>query len=129
MMQKVNKGFKVKETLNPFKGLSDVVFFCVVFDRKLVSQTFYANEIEDELRFRNMLDFPFHCTIKYKNAIVEIEKIRQKDVIYPHACNEMGENRSFPNLHVMDGVWKIASDHCHMKMKVFLITANFYDRK
>jgi hypothetical protein len=53
-------------------------FCCVVFDRKLVSQIFYANEIEDELRSRNMLDFPFHCTIKYKNAMLKLRKYDKK---------------------------------------------------
>jgi hypothetical protein len=119
----------LKETLNSFKGLTEKVFCSVVFDRKLVSQTFYANEIDNALLSRNMLDFPFHCTIKYKNMIVEIEKLRQKYVIYPHGFKEMGEDRGCSNLHVMDGVWKIDFHHCHMKMKVFLITANFYDRK
>lgn len=49
---------------------------------------------------------------------MEIERLRQKDIMYSHQCSEMGENRGCPFLHVMDGVWKIGFRHCHMKMRV-----------
>ena len=87
------------------------------FSPKILSQAFYANEIENELRSRE-LTFGFESKMVNCSAVKQmIERLRQQQ-LYPHDCGVNGQARGCPYLHVMDGIWKINFRHCRMALSV-----------
>ncbi|OWA54885.1 hypothetical protein BV898_19277 [Hypsibius exemplaris] len=103
-----------------FEGFAETIRctfnWTTAFERRMVSNAFYAHEIEHEIRETDM-DYGFqtdkvNCT-DFKNTVEETRSKR----IYHHDCGELGKERGCPFLVVMDGVWKICFRHCAMPMQ------------
>lgn len=86
---------------------------------------FYINEIENELRSRQLsYGFQSH-RINCDDVKDFIENLRLRE-LYPHDCGEYGKQRGCPFLHVVDGVWKICHRHCEMPMQVSRQSTSYY---
>ena len=87
------------------------------FSPKMVLQTFYAHEIENELRSRGIAFGIESKKVNCSSVKKKIERLR-KEWLYPHDCGANGRARGYPYLHVMDGIWKINFRDCRMPVLV-----------
>ncbi|OQV14364.1 hypothetical protein BV898_11482 [Hypsibius exemplaris] len=86
------------------------------FNRKMVSNAFYAHEIETELK-QGGERYEFATgKINCKGVKRFIENLRKAE-IYHHNCGTEGQQRGCKYLSVMDGFWKLCHRHCHMRME------------